>query len=74
MVRRAEYREEVKTRMKPNTAAAMRKFAALYGFESDSAATNRIVELFLFGAVGTLPEPEADVSATTGHIGPGAQS
>lgn len=70
MTRRAEYREEIKTRMRPAVATALRKFKSLNGFDSDSAALNRVAELFLLGVIGTLPEDDLGVSAEVGHPGP----
>lgn len=55
MSRRAEYRNEVKTRLPDRTYDAMMKFKTLHGIDSDSAALARIAELLLLGVVGNLP-------------------
>lgn len=70
MTRRAEYREEIKTRMRPAVATALRKFKSMNGFDSDSAALNRVAELFLLGVIGTLPDDEFGVSVEAAHSGP----
>lgn len=68
--RRAEYRNEVKTRMRDRPYEAMQAWKELHGIDSDSAALNRIAELFLLGAVGNLPAQLVAVSADVGHTGP----
>ncbi|WP_042295868.1 hypothetical protein [Paraburkholderia bannensis] len=68
--RRAAYRNEVKTRMSDRPYEAMQAWKVLHGIDSDSAALNRIAELFLLGAVGTLPPQLVAVSADVGHNGP----
>ncbi|AOK04057.1 hypothetical protein WK25_05985 [Burkholderia latens] len=67
---RAEYRNEVKTRLRDSAYEALQTWKALHGIDSDSAALARLTELMLFGAVGTLPPQLVGVSADVGHIGP----
>ncbi|WP_347467552.1 hypothetical protein [Burkholderia stagnalis] len=69
MSTRAEYRPEVKTRLRPRTHDAMHKFKRLHGIESDSAALSRIADLFLLGAIGNLPEDLLGVSADAAQSG-----
>ncbi|CAG9259566.1 conserved hypothetical protein [Burkholderia diffusa] len=67
---RAEYRNEVKTRLRDAAYEALQTWKALHGIDSDSAALARPTELMLFGAVGTLPAQLVAVSADMGQIGP----
>ncbi|EKS9800302.1 MULTISPECIES: hypothetical protein [Burkholderia] len=67
---RAEYRNEVKTRLRDAAYEALQTWKALHGIDSDSAALARLTELMLFGAVGTLPAQLVAVSAGVGQIGP----
>jgi hypothetical protein len=67
---RAEYRNEVKTRLRDAAYEALQTWKALHGIDSDSAALARLTELMLFGAVGTLPAQLVAVSAEMGQIGP----
>ncbi|VBB10653.1 MULTISPECIES: hypothetical protein [Burkholderia cepacia complex] len=67
---RAEYRNEVKTRLRDVAYEALQTWKALHGIDSDSAALARLTELMLFGAVGTLPAQLVAVSADMGQIGP----
>ncbi|AYY96928.1 hypothetical protein EGY19_05325 [Burkholderia multivorans] len=67
---RAEYKNEVKTRLTDEEYDAMQTFKALHGIESDSAALARITRLLLLGVVGTLPQQLVAVSADAGRIGP----
>jgi hypothetical protein len=68
--RRAEYRNEVKTRLRDVAYDALQTWKALHGIDSDSAALARLTELMLFGAVGTLPPQLVSVSAELGQNGP----
>lgn len=69
MSRRAEFRNEVKTRLEDAVYDGMQTFKALYGIDSDSAALARITKLFLFGTVGTLPANLIGVSAEPSQHG-----
>lgn len=70
MSRRAEYRNEVKTRLRDRVYDALQLYKQVHGIDSDSAALNRLTEVALFGHVGTLPAAIAGVSDEPGHIGP----
>jgi hypothetical protein len=52
---RAAFRNEVKTRVEDPVYDGLQAFKSLHGIDSDSAAVARILKLFLFGTVGTLP-------------------
>ena len=67
--KRAEYRNEVKTRLDDTCYDALQMFKQLNGIESDSAALARIVKLSLFGVVGTLPTSYLNVSAEAAQMG-----
>jgi hypothetical protein len=67
MTRRAEYRNEVKTRLEDDVYEALQDFKQLNYIDSDSAALARIVRMLLCGIV---PRPRAAVSSETGRIGP----
>jgi len=70
MSRRAEYRNEAKTRLRDRAYDALQLYKQVNGIDSDSAAIARIVEQHLFGAVGTLPVAIAGVSDDLGQNGP----
>ena len=67
--KRAEYRNEVKTRLDDPCYEALQMFKQLNGIDSDSAALARIVKLSLFGVVGTLPTSYLTVSAEAARLG-----
>jgi len=69
MSRRTEYRNEVKTRMKDRTYVGMQAWKTLHGIDSDSAALDRIAELFLFGTVGNLPSNLLECSSDMAQFG-----
>ncbi|WP_131753569.1 hypothetical protein [Burkholderia vietnamiensis] len=70
MSKRAEYKNEVKTRLTDEEYDAKQTFKALHGIDSDAAALARITRLLLLGVVGTLPARLVGVSADVGQIGP----
>lgn len=70
MSRRAEFRNEVKTRLRDRAYEALQLYKEVHGIDSDSAALARIAEIALFGAVGTLPVAISGVSDGLGHSGP----
>lgn len=51
MRKRAEYRNEVKTRVSDAIFDRLQLFKELHGIESDSAAVARILEMALFGVL-----------------------
>jgi hypothetical protein len=67
MKKRAEYRNDVKTRLPDEEYEAMQTFKALHGIDSDSAALARIARLFLLGVVGNLPANLTGVSSVRGQ-------
>lgn len=69
MSRRAEFRNEVKTRLRDRAYDALQVYKELHGIDSDSAALNRVVEVALLGVVGTLPARLLGVSAERGQAG-----
>lgn len=68
MSRRAEFRNEVKTRLEDPVYDGLQAFKGLNGIDSDSAALARIAKLFLFGTVGTLPANLLGVSAASAQV------
>lgn len=66
---RAAYRNEIKTRVEDPVYEGMQAYKALHGIDSDSAAVARILKLFLFGTVGTLPANLIGVSVSTAQNG-----
>ncbi|CFL83507.1 hypothetical protein [Burkholderia pseudomallei] len=70
MKSRAEFRNEVKTRLRDRVYDALQFYKQLHGIDSDSAALNRIAEVALFGVVGTLPTQLVPVSAEPSQAGP----
>lgn len=67
MARRAEYRNEVKTRLRDEVYTRLQDFKQLHFIDSDSAALARLVEMLLLGIV---PAHRTSVSDVQGHIGP----
>ncbi|UJH75029.1 hypothetical protein L0U95_24130 (plasmid) [Burkholderia cenocepacia] len=67
---RAEFRNEVKTRLRDRVYDALQFYKQLHGIDSDSAALNRIAEVALFGVVGILPTQLVGVSAEPSQAGP----
>lgn len=67
MARRAEYRNEVKTRLRDEVYSRLQDFKQLHFIDSDSAALARLVEMLLCGIV---PAHRSVVSDQQGHIGP----
>ena len=63
MTRRAEYRNEVKTRLEDDVYERLQDFKQLHYIDSDSAALNRLVRMLLCGIV---PAPRASVSVDVG--------
>jgi hypothetical protein len=51
MKKRAEYRTEVKTRLRDEVYERLQLYKRVHGFESDSAALARLAEIALFGLV-----------------------
>lgn len=68
-MRRAQFRNEVKTRLPDRTYSGVQAFKRLHGIESDSAALCRLAELQLFGTVGNLPVNLLDVSVEAPQSG-----
>lgn len=60
--KRAEYRNEVKSRLRDPTYTALQAYKRLYGIDSDSAALARIADQALLGVVGSIPELLLSVS------------
>jgi len=67
MKRRAEYRNEVKTRLRDDVYDRLQEFKDQQFIESDSAALARLAEMLLCGIV--RPQPAA-VSDAQGQIVP----
>jgi hypothetical protein len=65
MKKRAEYRNEVKTRLDCDTYDALQEFKQLNFIDSDSAAVARICRIALRGMV---PSVRSAVSADAGRI------
>lgn len=65
---RAKYRNEMRTRVSDEIFTAVQHFKTLTGIDSDSAAVSRLLELQLFGVVGTLPAPLNDVRANLRQV------
>jgi hypothetical protein len=66
MTRRARYRIEVKSRLEEDLYAGLQAYKALNNMSTDSETVARILRLFLFGTVGTLP---ASLVAVSSHLG-----
>jgi hypothetical protein len=65
--RRAEYRNEVKSRLRDPTYLALQKYKQLHGIDSDSAALARIADQALLGMVGSIPDFVASISDDLAH-------
>lgn len=66
---RAAFRNEVKTRVEDPVYDGIQAYKNLHGIDSDSAAVARILKLFLFGTVGTLPINLVGVSSMPAQNG-----
>lgn len=66
MPRRAEYRNEVKTRLRDEVYTRLQDFKTLHYIDSDSAALARLAEMLLCGIV---PATRLAVSDEQGQIG-----
>lgn len=71
MSRRAEYRNEVKTRLRDEVYTRLQDFKQLHFIDSDSAALARLVEMLLCGIV---PAQRVTVSDVQGQTGPQARA
>ena len=65
MRRRAEYRNECKTRLEDDVYSALQEFKQLYYIDSDSAAIARVCRILLCGMV---PNARSPVSADAERI------
>lgn len=68
---RAEFRNEVKTRLRDEVYTRLQEFKQLNFIDSDSAALARITEMLLCGIV---PAPRQAVSVDQGQTGPRAHA
>lgn len=71
MARRAEYRNEVKTRLRDDVYTRLQEFKQHQFIESDSAALARLVEMLLCGIVASR---RSDVSDQVAQNGPQARA
>lgn len=62
MARRAEYRNEVKTRLRDEVYVRLQDFKQLHFIDSDSAALARLAEMLLCGIVPTARTVVSDDS------------
>lgn len=69
MARRAQFRTEIKTRVDDSLYAGIQAYKTLNGLDNDSEAVARILKLFLFGTVGTLPANLLAVSVELAQAG-----
>jgi len=67
--KRAECRNEVKSRLRDPTYMALQAYKRLYGIDSDSAALARIADQALLGVVGSIPELLVNISDDASPIG-----
>ena len=67
MARRAEYRNEVKTRLRDEVYVRLQDFKQLHFIDSDSAALARLAEMLLCGIV---PANRTIVSDDSGQRSP----
>lgn len=66
MTRRAEYLNEMKTRLDDETYDAIQRFKEINFIDSDSAALARIARMFLFGI---FPRPKSPVIPVADRYG-----
>lgn len=67
---RAPARNTVKSGLDDDEYEAVLLFMSKFDIESEAAALRRIVRLFLFGMVGTVPASLQAVSANSDQKGP----
>jgi hypothetical protein len=68
---RAEFRNEVKTRLRDEVYTRLQDFKTLNFIDSDSAALARLVEMLLCGIV---PSQRGEVSDKPARVGPRASA
>ena len=68
-MRRAVYRTEVKTRLEDPLYEGLQAYKTLNNVSNDSEAVARILKLYLFGTVGTLPANLLAVSVSLAQEG-----
>ncbi|MCP3709753.1 antitoxin VapB family protein [Paraburkholderia sp. CNPSo 3274] len=68
---RAEYRNEIKTRVRDEVYERLQEFKQLNFIESDSQAIARLLEMLLCGIV---PASRSAVSGNQGNTGPRAHA
>jgi hypothetical protein len=68
---RAEFRNEVKTRLRDEVYTRLQEFKQLNFIDSDSAALARLAEMLLCGIV---PTARVEISADQGQTGPQAHA
>lgn len=66
---RTEYRNEMKTRVPDRVWEGVQRFREENRIESESRAISQLLELALFGTVGTVPMTLADISPEMGQSG-----
>ncbi|MGF6444366.1 hypothetical protein [Paraburkholderia youngii] len=74
MKRRAEHRNEIKTRIEDDLYDAVQIFKQLNYIDSDSAAAARLMRMALFGVVGNVRPALARVSVTSAQLGAGERT
>ena len=67
--KRAEFRNEVKSRLRDPTYHALQKYKLLFGIDSDSAALARIADQALLGVVGSIPDLLVNISDEPAQAG-----
>lgn len=67
--KRAEFRNEVKSRLRDPTYLALQKYKLLFGIDSDSAALARIADQALLGVVGSIPDLLVNISDEQAQAG-----
>lgn len=67
---RTEYRNELKTRVSDRVYEGVQQFLAANRCASEARAISELLELALFGTVGSVPSQLADNSHETSHSGP----
>lgn len=67
---KTEFRNELKTRVSDRVYEGVQQFLAANRCASEARAISELLELALFGTVGSVPQPLADSRHETAHRGP----
>ena len=66
---KTEYRNEVKTRVSDPVYEAVQSYIEKHGYASEARGISDLLELALFGVIGSVPTPLQDFRPGLGQFG-----